>query len=86
MRELIVVLDQIGNALPWSFSTGSPGKRNTPLTLPLPPPMAGPPQCWSKGVTYMGIAGLVRIGQMKCPQGEWSFLGKGNQRTPWEIR
>ena len=72
MREPIVVLDQIGDALPQSFSTRSPGRRDTLLTLPLPPPMAGPPQCQSKGVACIGIAGPVGIGQMKCPLREWS--------------
>ena len=81
-RESIVVLDQIGNALPQSFSTRSPGGRDTPLTLPLSPPVAGPPWCQSKVVAFIGIAGPVGIGWMKCPQREWLCLGKGNQRTP----
>ena len=82
MRKPIVVLDQIGDALHQSFFTRSPGRRDTPLTLPLPPPMVQPPQCWSKGVACIGIASPVEIGQMKCPQREWSCLGKGNQWTP----
>ena len=62
-----VVLGQRGNTPPWSFSTKSPERRDTPSTLPLPPPMAGPPQCWSKGVACIGIAGPVGIGWMKHP-------------------
>ena len=67
-REPIVVLDWIGDALPLSFSTRSSGGRDAPLTLPLPPPMTGPPQCWSKRVACIVIAGPVGIGQMKHPQ------------------
>ena len=80
-REPIVVLDQIGDALPQSFPMGFLGRRVTPLTLPLPPPIAGPPQWWSKGVACIGIASPVGIGQIKHPQREWSCLDREDQRT-----
>ena len=67
MREPTVLLDQIGNALPQSSFTRSPGRGDTPLTLPLPP-MAGPPQCQSMEVPCIGIATPVGIWQMKHPQ------------------
>ena len=77
-REPIVVLDQIGNALPQSSSTRSPGRRDTPLTHP---PMAGPPQCQSNEVTCIGIASPVGIRWMRHLLREGSHLGEENQRT-----
>ena len=80
-RELIVVLDWIGDALPWGSFTRFPGRRDTPLTLPHPPPMAGPPWCQSKEVTCIGVASPLGIGWMKHPLRKGSHLGKENQRT-----
>ena len=56
-----MVSGQRGGAPPLSFVTKSPRRRDTPSTSLLPPPMAGPSQCQSKGVACIGIAGPVGI-------------------------
>ena len=78
MRRLTVVSGQRGGAPLLSFATKSPRRRNTPSTLPLPLPMAGPLQCQSKGVAGIDVAGPVGTGQMKHPQRECSCLDRGN--------
>ena len=80
-RGLTAKLGQRGGAPLLTFAT-EPLRNGETLSAPPPPlPWAGPPWSHRRGVACIDDASPVGIWWKKCPQKEYSHLGRGNGKS-----